>query len=515
MSTRTQTFSRRVRPVCAVAIVALVASYGTASLGTSATALAPVGGSAVALAEPAAVFADGFESGTLDAWSITSGLTPVATDAHAGSWSVQAAPDVDASFAMTNPSSPVRQGLAKVAFKVHDLTTRATLLKLRTADGSAITIGLNLRARPFVFMAGALTVSEAPLEVAPDVWHELSVTFDIATATTASVSIDGMVVEEVRTEGATEPVDRLAIGTRRDGRVYDIWFDDVSLTDLGDAPPEPDPSPVVGAAGDIACDPADPAFNGGLGTATACRMADTSDLLAAADVVLPLGDIQYEHGELELYARSYDPSWGRFLAVTKPVVGNHEYEQPGASAYFTYFGASAGAPGEGWYSFDIGSWHVVVLNSECTVVGCGAGSAQYAWLQQDLAASTATCTLAAWHRPRFSSGAHGGDQRTAPLWALLDTERAEVVLSGHDHHYERFAPQDASGVRVSTGMRQFVVGTGGKSLNQLDGVAANSQVRSDAAYGVLFLTLRAGAYDWSFEPVPGSSFTDRGSTACS
>ena len=137
-------------------------------------------------------------------------------------------------------------------------------------------------------------MSEAPLEVAPDVWHELSVTFDVTTATTASVSIDGVVVEEIRTQGATEPVERLAIGTRREGRVYDIWFDDVSLADLGTVPPEPDPSPVVGAAGDIACDPADPAFNDGAGTATACRMADTADVLAAADVVLPLGDIQYE-----------------------------------------------------------------------------------------------------------------------------------------------------------------------------------------------------------------------------
>ena len=238
-------------------------------------------------------------------------------------------------------------------------------------------------------------------------------------------------------------------------------------------------------------------------------------MLAAADVVMPLGDIQYESGELELYARSYDPTWGRFLAVTKPVVGNHEYEQPGASAYFTYFGAAAGTPGEGWYSFDAGSWHVVVLNSECSVVGCGPGSAQYAWLQRDLEASAATCTLAGWHRPRFSSGAHGSDGRTAALWSLLDTEGAEVVLSGHDHHYERFAPQDAAGVRTASGIRQFVVGTGGKSLNQLDTVAANSQVRNDDVFGVLLLTLRAGAYDWSFQSVPGATFTDRGSSTCS
>ena len=158
---------------------------------------------------------------------------------------------------------------------------------------------------------------------------------------------------------------------------------------------------------------------------------------------------------------------------------------------------------------------MVVLNSECAVVGCGPGSAQYDWLQQDLSATTATCTLAAWHRPRFSSGAHAGDVRTAPLWALLDAEGAELVLSGHDHHYERFAPQDASGTRTVAGMRQFVVGTGGKSLNQLEGLpASNSQVRDDGTFGVLRLRLRARGYAWAFESVPGSGFADAGSTDC-
>ena len=293
----------------AVTVIALVASYGGASLGASA-ATAPVDGSAAILAEPVDVFADGFESGTLDAWSFASGLAPVATDAYTGAWSVRAAPDADATFAMTSLSFPVRQGVARLAFKVHDLTTRATLLKLRMTDGSAVTVGLNLRARPFLFMADAQTVSDAPLEVAPDVWHELSVSFDIATATALTVSIDGVVVEQIRVEDTVESVDRLAIGTRREGRVYDIWFDDVSLTDLGGVPPEPDPAPVLGAAGDIACDPADPDFDAGAGTATACRMGDTSDLLAAADVVMPLGDIQYESGR----ARA-------LRCVLRPVVG--------------------------------------------------------------------------------------------------------------------------------------------------------------------------------------------------
>jgi hypothetical protein len=272
----------------------------------------------------------------------------------------------------------------------------------------------------------------------------------------------------------------------------------------------------VAAAGDIACDPADPAFNGGLGTNRACRMADTAELLSDADIVMPLGDIQYEDGALELYADSYGPTWGEWLPITRPVVGNHEYEQPDAEAYFSYFGAAAGTPGEGWYSFDSNGWHVVVLNSECGIVGCGPSSPQYEWLQRDLGASEAMCTLAAWHRPRFSSGHHGGDASTAPLWRLLDDEGAELVLSGHDHHYERFAPQDATGSRTAAGMRQFVVGTGGKNANRLEGdPAGNSLVRSDNTLGVLRLTLDDGSYDWRFVPVEGSTFGDAGSASCS
>jgi len=171
-------------------------------------------------------------------------------------------------------------------------------------------------------------------------------------------------------------------------------------------------SPVVAAVGDIACDPANPSYNGGDGTATACRMKATSDLLVGGgwSAVLLLGDNQYEDGALARYQASYDPTWGRVKGLTYPAPGNHEYGTPGAAGYFAYFGAAAGDPARGYYSFDLGAWHLVVLNSNCAAVsGCGPGSAQEQWLAADLAAHPGRCTLAYWHHPRFSSGQHGDD----------------------------------------------------------------------------------------------------------
>jgi hypothetical protein len=165
--------------------------------------------------------------------------------------------------------------------------------------------------------------------------------------------------------------------------------------------------PVVMAAGDIACDPADPNFNGGAGTASACRMRATSDLLVAAApaAVLPLGDNQYEDGALAKYQQSYDPSWGRVKAVSRPIPGDGDYGVSGAAGYFDYFGAAVGTRGKGYYSYDVGAWHVIALNSACGKVGgCGPGSPQEQWLRADLAAHPADCTLAYFHKPRFVSG---------------------------------------------------------------------------------------------------------------
>jgi acid phosphatase type 7 len=273
----------------------------------------------------------------------------------------------------------------------------------------------------------------------------------------------------------------------------------------------PDGSAVVAAAGDIACTPGQAPSDAG------CRMADTAALVEAAApaVVLTLGDNQYERGTLDGFQRSYDASWGRFKAITRPSVGNHEYAGGKANGYFQYFGAAAGPAGRGWYSFDLNGWHLVALNSNCSIVGgCGPGSPQHEWLRADLAASDATCTLAYWHHPRFSSGLHGDDQSVGPLWELLEAESAELVLSGHDHHYERFAALAPDGTPDPGGIRQFVVGTGGRSLYPTFLIHRGSEVRRSATYGILVLALSPAGYRWAFRPAPGDTFTDAGEGTC-
>jgi hypothetical protein len=276
--------------------------------------------------------------------------------------------------------------------------------------------------------------------------------------------------------------------------------------------------PVVAAAGDIACDPSDPNFNGGNGTASACRQKATSDLLVGAGLsaVLILGDDQYENGSLSKFIASYDPTWGRVKAITHPAPGNHEYLTPAASGYYAYFGSDAGDPSKGWYAFDLGGWHVVVLNSNCADVGgCGALSPQETWLRTDLAAHPGVCTLATWHLPRFSSGTHGDDAAPDAFWRALYDAGADVVLNGHDHDYERFDPQDPDGLAdPARGVREFVVGTGGKNQTPFATLRANSAARSTGTFGVLRLTLRPGAYEWQFVPAAGGAYTDSGSATC-
>ena len=280
-------------------------------------------------------------------------------------------------------------------------------------------------------------------------------------------------------------------------------------------------SPVTGAriaaAGDIACDPGSPRFGNGLGTGFDCRQRATSDLLVGGgyEAVLALGDIQYEVGAVDAFEASYDASWGRVKPVTRPVPGNHEYHTAGAAGYFEYFGAGAGDPTKGYYSYELGNWHVVALNSNCAAVGgCDAGSAQERWLRADLAAHPSRCTLAYWHHPRYSSGRHGSDSSYVAFWQALVDADADLVLVGHDHDYERFAPQDAGGRRdLERGIREFVVGTGGKNLRPFTRVSPNSEARDATSLGVLELTLGANAYEWRFRAAVGS-FTDSGSASC-
>jgi invasin-like protein/Big-like domain-containing protein/calcineurin-like phosphoesterase family protein len=234
--------------------------------------------------------------------------------------------------------------------------------------------------------------------------------------------------------------------------------------------------------------------------------------------VFTAGDNVYNDGTAEEYANCYDPNWGRHKARTRPSAGNHDYHTPGAAGYFGYYGAAAGDPATGYYSYDLGDWHIVVLNSrggESEVVS--AGSPQEQWLRADLAASTKTCTLAYWHHPRFSSGAnHGGSVKYRPLWQALYDFGAELVVVGHEHVYERFAPQTPAGAADPTGgIRQFTVGTGGSSLYSFDPTpAANSEARNSTAHGVLKLTLHSTGYEFEFVPIAGQTFTDSGRGSC-
>ena len=266
--------------------------------------------------------------------------------------------------------------------------------------------------------------------------------------------------------------------------------------------------PVLVGAGDIAsCDDL-------AGAQATAKLIDN-----IPGTVFAVGDLAYPNGSDEQFAKCYGPTWGRFKERTRPAPGNHEYNgDGGASGYVRYFGAAAGDPKKAYYSYDLGAWHIVALNSECDYVeGCDAASPQLQWLREDLGRNHAACTLAYFHKPFFSSGAaHGNDPTLKPLWQTLYDAGAEIVIGGHDHHYERFAPQDPEGRADSAhGIREFIVGTGGKNTHRL--LAApqpNSEVRQADTYGVLKLTLHKTSYDWEFIPQAGRTFTDSGHGVC-
>jgi hypothetical protein len=270
----------------------------------------------------------------------------------------------------------------------------------------------------------------------------------------------------------------------------------------------PGRDPILAAAGDIACAPNTPR------TPTACHYAETAAIVGAINptAVALLGDNQYESGFLPYYMRAFDPTWGVFRPRTFPVPGNHEYNRVGADGYYAYFGAAAGDPARGYYAYDIGSWHILALNSNCTYVPCAAGSAQEQWVRSELAAHPRSCTMAYWHHSLFSS--QGGDPRMRDIWRDLGAARVDVVLSGHNHNYERFAGQDATGhLDPFAGPREFVVGTGGRDLGAIRGAGRNSEIRQDKAFGVLALVLSRTGYAWSFDS-EGGAFVDTGSTPC-
>jgi hypothetical protein len=274
----------------------------------------------------------------------------------------------------------------------------------------------------------------------------------------------------------------------------------------------------VVAAGDIACDPEDPSFNLGLGTDDRCRMLATSDLWfgdASIDAVLALGDLQYEDGSLSQFLASFDPSWGRDSGRIYPTPGNHEYRTANAQGYFDYWGERAGPDqSRSWYAFDLGSWHVISLNSTCSAVDCGPDSPQGEWLRRDLRRSAAGCTLAFFHYPLVASSISGVMRFPVvkSFWKALHRRGADVILVGHHHAYERFAPMTPSLERSPDGIRQFVVGTGGKNVAPQNVIAPNSQ-RRVRRLGVLDLELGDGAYTWRFRSIDGA-VRDEGSDTC-
>jgi hypothetical protein len=287
-----------------------------------------------------------------------------------------------------------------------------------------------------------------------------------------------------------------------------LWAVDAAVGQTGG-------DPVLVGAGDI-------------GSCENTGVDQTASLVALAGIdatVATFGDSAYPRGTAADFAECYDPFWGQFKERTRPSPGNHEYETPGASGYFQYFGnaASPTEPGcvvncKGYYSYDLGSWHVISLNSNCSFVagGCGVGSLQEQWLKADLAAHPNECTLAYWHHPRFSSGIHGDDASVAPFWDALYQAGADVVLNGHDHDYERFAPQNPSGqADLTQGISEFVVGTGGAELRNFRTIIkSNSEVRVAQQNGVLKMTLRPDGYDWQFVTAPNGTIADTGNASC-
>lgn len=271
-------------------------------------------------------------------------------------------------------------------------------------------------------------------------------------------------------------------------------------------PPSPAAAAILVGAGDIA------SCSSGGDDATAALL-DT-----VGGTVFTLGDNAYESGTTSEFNDCYGPNWGRdaIRSRTRPVPGNHDYNTAGATGYYGYYGAAAGDPTKGYYAYDQGTWRVYVLNSNCASIGgCDAGSAQAQWLRGDLATNPRACVVAMWHHPRFSSGQHGSSTATQALWQALYDANAELVLTGHDHLYERFAPQTATGVAdPARGLTEIIVGTGGRSHYAFVTIRANSVVRNNDTFGVLRLSLAAGSWAFLFVPEAGKTFSDSGSGTC-
>ncbi|MET8320594.1 DNRLRE domain-containing protein [Micromonospora sp. NPDC005189] len=289
-----------------------------------------------------------------------------------------------------------------------------------------------------------------------------------------------------------------------DGAYYDTRESGADAPQLvvttGTTTPPPSGDPVFVGAGDIA--------DSGSGDSATATLLDS-----IPGTVFTTGDNVYDSGTASQFTSYYEPTWGRHKTRTRPSPGNHDYNTSGATGYYNYFGTSAGPSGRGYYSFDLGNWHIVSLNSN---ISMSAGSTQEQWLRTDLAASSKPCTLAYWHHPLFTSSSnHAPSTSTRPLYQALYDNNADVVVWGHNHVYERFGPMNpAGGADSSRGMRSFVAGMGGAGHYSFGTIQPNSEARNSSAWGVLKFTLHSGTYDWQFVPVAGQTYSDSGTGSC-
>lgn len=403
-------------------------------------------------------------------------------------------------------ASPQRQ--AFLQFDLSDVANTVVEARLRlhvsdTANAASPDGGQVAAVTPSSWSEATLTYGDRPITWGPTVAEIGAVTANtwVEVSVTPAVTPGGVVTLGIRSSNT-------------DGATYDSREAGANAPQLvltTGAAREPVVGTTIAAVGDMVCGP------GGAVTATTCRQVQVSDDLLADTAVtqlLALGDLQYEVGALSAFQTAYEVSYGRLKSITKPVVGNHEYGTGGAAGYYTYFGAAAGDPAKGYYSYDVGtSWHVVVLNSNCTIVSCAAGSTQEQWLRTDLAANARPCVLAAWHHPRFTSSLnHSNDPTVAPFWNALQDHGADIVLNGHVHNYERFGPQLPTGVADPLGIRQFTVGTGGRSQYGFAAAQPNSVVRL-RPFGYLKLVLGDPHYSWQFTDESGNVL-DSGSSTC-
>lgn len=464
--------------------------------------LAATSGAALALVAVTAVLTAGDPAA-----AATSTFTPVA-DTYVQS--TTASTNYGTSTQIVVDNSPVRRTFLR--FTVTGVSGQVTSakLRLRTISGNngSSTGGTFKAMTNTTWSETGTTWNNQPAidgatlgsigSVAKDTWYEVNVTSVVTGNGTfsfgaTSSNSDGAYYDS-RESGADAPQLVITTGT-------------TPSPSATTGAPSPSPSattppgdPVLVGAGDIA--------NSSSGDSATAALLDN-----IAGTVFTAGDNVYDNGTLAEFNSYYQPTWGRHLARTRPAPGNHDYNTSGATGYYSYFGSVAGPSGRGYYSYDLGNWHVVSLNSE---VSTSVGSAQEQWLRADLAASAKPCTLAYWHKPLFTSGAnHAPETATRPLFQALYDFNADVVVTGHNHQYERFAPQNPTGGLDNTrGIRSFVAGMGGASHYSFGTIQANSEARNSDTYGVLKFTLHANSYDWQFVPEAGKTYSDSGTNSC-